>query len=147
MEKKTKIKRNKLSIARQYICLKQKYKNLILFSYLHKSMYEIVLKIKPLKDFNEYKIKITQKHNESPKVYVLEPNIYKMTNGKKPPHVYVFDEYTCQICLFMKYELDLTTVIDSFVPWISEWLLHFEIWCITGTWKGGGHTINEKCIK
>jgi hypothetical protein len=32
-------------------------------------------------------------------------------------------------------ELLLSEVI---VPWISEWLLFYEIWSITGEWKGGG---------
>jgi hypothetical protein len=25
------------------------------------------------------------------------------------------------------------------VPWISEWLLYYELWLFTGEWTGGGH--------
>jgi hypothetical protein len=26
------------------------------------------------------------------------------------------------------------------VPWISEWLIYYELWLVTGRWLGGGHT-------
>jgi hypothetical protein len=27
---------------------------------------------------------------------------------------------------------------QTIVPWISEWLLHYEIWLVTGKWCAGG---------
>lgn len=27
----------------------------------------------------------------------------------------------------------------TLVPWAAEWLLHYEVWTITGKWHGGGH--------
>ena len=29
-------------------------------------------------------------------------------------------------------------IAEIIVPWISEWLLHYEIWLVTGEWHGGG---------
>jgi hypothetical protein len=30
------------------------------------------------------------------------------------------------------------------VPWISEWLIYYELWLVTGRWLGGGHTVNRR---
>lgn len=27
----------------------------------------------------------------------------------------------------------------TIIPWTAEWLLHYEIWQVTDTWRGGGH--------
>jgi hypothetical protein len=29
-------------------------------------------------------------------------------------------------------------IADTVVPWISEWLFHYELWLSTGSWHGGG---------
>jgi hypothetical protein len=29
-------------------------------------------------------------------------------------------------------------IIDTIIPWTSEWLLHYECWLATGKWHGGG---------
>ena len=48
-------------------------------------------------------------------------------------------------------------MVDTTVPWTSEWLLNYEIWLATGTWYGGGewpprrnhadqeHAVSERC--
>ena len=38
-------------------------------------------------------------------------------------------------------------ISDTIIPWISEWLCHFEYWSITGTWCGGGKHPTKKDIK
>jgi hypothetical protein len=32
----------------------------------------------------------------------------------------------------------------TLLPWTAEGLLHYELWLITGTWTGGGHTPRER---
>ena len=27
---------------------------------------------------------------------------------------------------------------DTIVPWAAEWLMHYELWLVTGEWTGGG---------
>jgi hypothetical protein len=27
---------------------------------------------------------------------------------------------------------------ETIVPWISEWLMYYELWLSTGEWLGGG---------
>ena len=29
----------------------------------------------------------------------------------------------------------------TILPWTAEWLIHYELWLITGYWTGGGHTL------
>ena len=31
------------------------------------------------------------------------------------------------------------SVVNTIIPWTSEWLLHYELWHATGKWLGGGH--------
>lgn len=26
----------------------------------------------------------------------------------------------------------------TILPWTAEWLLHYEVWLVTGEWVGGG---------
>jgi hypothetical protein len=30
------------------------------------------------------------------------------------------------------------SIADTIVPWTAEWLVHYEIWLMTGEWYGGG---------
>ena len=71
-----------------------------------------------------------------PKVFVIAPALQKR-EGKRPPHLYPDD---C-LCLYFPRADEWTAsmmLADTIVPWISEWLLHYEIWLATGKWFGGG---------
>lgn len=30
-------------------------------------------------------------------------------------------------------------LVDTILPWTSQWLLYYELWLITGHWMGSGH--------
>lgn len=70
-----------------------------------------------------------------PRVHVLEP---KPDPGhqRRLPHVYSGNE----LCLYTpgewKRSMPLATTV---IPWIAEWLLHYELWLATDGWSGGGH--------
>lgn len=52
-----------------------------------------------------------------------------------------------EICLYRFREFDYRKDLISYtiVPWIADWLLHYELWLATGEWLGGGHeSPNEK---
>lgn len=84
----------------------------------------------------EYLVQLNYKITSHPKVKVLEPDL-TVTDGQKLPHVYPYN----YLCLFYpkyrewKAEFSLA---DTIVPWISDWLLHYEIWLVTGAWHGDG---------
>lgn len=87
-----------------------------------------------------YEVKIEYILGTSPKVYVLSPNPLPLANGAtRLPHVYNHKKQ--QLCLYYGAEREWTPdkmIADTILPWISEWLLHYEYWVITGMWHGGG---------
>lgn len=87
-----------------------------------------------------YEVKIEYILGTSPKVYVLSPNPLPLANGAtRLPHVYNHEKQ--QLCLYYGAEREWTPdkmIADTILPWISEWLLHYEYWVITGMWHGGG---------
>ena len=30
------------------------------------------------------------------------------------------------------------SIADTIIPWVIEWIYFYELWKITGAWKGGG---------
>lgn len=85
---------------------------------------------------NTYKVRLDYKLSESPQIYVLKP-VLIVPEGKRPPHTYPQE----RLCLYYpragEWRGDLL-LSQTIVPWISEWLLHYEIWLVTGQWCGGG---------
>ncbi len=83
-----------------------------------------------------YKVKLNYKLKSSPKVKVLKPE-FTIPEGEKLPHIYSGN----YLCLFYPGSSDWQPDIvlaKTIIPWISEWLLHYEIWIATGKWCGGG---------
>ncbi len=70
-----------------------------------------------------------------PRVHVLEPKL-DPGHQSRLPHVYSGNE----LCLYTpgewKRSVPLATTV---IPWIAEWLLHYELWLATDRWSGGGH--------
>jgi hypothetical protein len=34
-------------------------------------------------------------------------------------------------------------VSDTIVPWLTEWLFHYEAWHASKKWLGGGHEVKS----
>jgi hypothetical protein len=102
--------------------------------------------------YGSYKIKLTYDLNSSPKIYVVSPDLYEITNGIEPPHIYVFNEKTTQLCLYLPSSGEWSSekyLSDTMIPWTSLWLMYFTGWLTTGKWHGGGEHpgANESFIK
>jgi hypothetical protein len=81
-----------------------------------------------------YRLQMTYKIGKRPKVFVISP---KLQLPEFLYEVHVFKDGS--LCLYYMDEWDSQTVLaETVVPWISEWLLHYEIWRTTETWRGGG---------
>ena len=81
-----------------------------------------------------YSVRLSYKLRRRPEVEVLEPKLEKR-DGKKPPHLFPKE----RLCLYLSDEWHSSMLLaDTIVPWIAEWLLHYEIWLATGEWCGGG---------
>ena len=83
----------------------------------------------------EYTVRITYGPKGSPRVAVLSR--LPSRPGEPLPHVYADGS----LCLFIRGEWSRDMLIaDTIVPWTCEWLLHYEIWLVTGEWHGGGQS-------
>lgn len=89
----------------------------------------------------QFKIKLIYDVKTSPQVFVIEPNLYEMTDGEVPPHIYIFNEKETKLCLFYPSSNEWTSskyISDTIVPWASLWFVYFSGWMATGKWYGGG---------
>ena len=87
-----------------------------------------------------YKAQLTYKLNKNPVVRIIEPELI-IPEGRRLPHV--FSEN--RLCLYVEGEWRGDMLLSNSVAlWISEWLLHYEIWLITGEWHGGGVHLDRK---
>lgn len=88
----------------------------------------------PLSDI--YTVRITYATGQrAPSVTVLRPELGGAA-VESLPHVYTHDH----LCLCYPWQwTDDKLISRTIVPWASEWLVHYEIWKATGTWRGGGH--------
>lgn len=85
---------------------------------------------------DNYTVQIDYQFRRRPKVSVLHPRLTSRKPGERIPHT--FSDGT--ICLHLREEWNAARFIaDTIVPWMSLWLLHYEIWHALGEWKGGGH--------
>lgn len=87
-----------------------------------------------------YEIKIEYVFEKNPDVFVTNPIPLPLADGEDElPHVY--DHTKQHLCLYYRRDKEWTPnkmIADTILPWISEWLLHYEYWLITGEWRGGG---------
>jgi hypothetical protein len=83
-----------------------------------------------------YKLSSKYRLDELPKVRVVSPILESRENGQIP-HRYSGGS----LCLFYPPNFEWTgykLLAHTIIPWTSEWLSHYEIWLVTGTWYGGG---------
>lgn len=84
-----------------------------------------------------YRVHITYRTGTAPEVSVTEPRL-RTRQGEALPHVYPGE----QLCLNYPWEWRPAMLIArTLLPWTAEWLAHYEIWLVTGTWTGGGHEV------
>jgi len=82
----------------------------------------------------QYRIRIDARSNRRPRVRVVSPELTEPAS--ELPHVF----RDGSLCLCMPWQWDRTKSISRvMLPWISEWLLYYELWKATGEWLGGGH--------
>jgi len=71
-----------------------------------------------------------------PVVRVVTPELADRSDAEVP-HVYPDGS----LCLYYPKAREFTRdqlLVETIVPWTSEWLMHYELWQATGEWLGGG---------
>jgi hypothetical protein len=99
--------------------------------------------IKPTELSKEYTIKLVYLLGKIPEISVVNPLLEINLKGENSPHLYRGDF----LCVYhpLKNEWDSSKVIaETIIPWISLWLYYYEIWQLTGKWKGGGEHPRER---
>jgi hypothetical protein len=81
-----------------------------------------------------YAVRITLIDGRFPRVDVLDPDL-ETRPGEAIPHLFGDGS----LCLHLENEwVPTMLMVDTTVPWTSEWLLNYEVWKATGAWYGGG---------
>ncbi len=104
-------------------------------------------KITPSPNSLTYSIKLDYSFKKGVSVFVTNPNPLPLATGEtRLPHVYSHEKQ--KLCLYYPNgeEWNRTKyLVHTIIPWASEWLLHYELWLVTGVWNGGGiHPSEDK---
>jgi hypothetical protein len=94
-------------------------------------------RLQPSPASQTYTVRLRYRHGRRPRVTVTDPPLQLHPGAGALPHVYPGDE----LCLYFPGEWQHDMLLAATVlPWTAEWLLHYELWLITGSWAGGGDT-------
>jgi len=102
--------------------------------------FQVVIQIQPTAISEKYNLMIVYEQNRWVKVFVIDKKLRIALNRSKLPHVY--DSERQQLCLYSpsKKEWDgYKYIVDTIIPWSSEWFYYYELWLPEGKWHGGGH--------
>lgn len=102
--------------------------------------FQIILELQPTAISEKYDLMVIYEQNRWVKVFIVNKELKIAANRSKLPHVY--DSKQQQICLYSpsKKEWDgFRSIVDTIIPWASEWLYYYELWLPEGKWYGGGH--------
>lgn len=91
-----------------------------------------------------YRVKLEMHKDGKPEVRLVYPKL-QTRDGKRCPHLYPEGV----LCLYLPGAFEWTKemqLVETIVPWISEWLAHYEVWLSTGVWTGGGEHPEVKTV-
>jgi hypothetical protein len=98
---------------------------------------DCLMRIQPSPASQTYRVRLLYRHGRRPRVTVTDPRLTLHPDAHALPHVYPEDE----LCLYYPGEWRHDMLLSATIlPWTAEWLIHYELWLITGCWTGGGHT-------
>ena len=83
-----------------------------------------------------YTVEIRHTVGHRPDIRVIEP-VLERRPGEALPHVFPRD----LLCVYQGDQWTADKPLTAILPWITEWLLYFELWLATGLWLGGGHEV------
>jgi hypothetical protein len=96
-----------------------------------------------------YAVRIDYRQGDTPRVFVDEPDLTLLAEGRRLPHVY--EQKPTRLCLYLPRKREWANwmrIDQTIVPWTALWLFYFEEWLISGNWKGGGeHPRQSKKVR
>lgn len=87
-----------------------------------------------------YDVTLVYNVHKQPRVYVGGESLRELNNPRFPHHFEIDAvRKKVRVCLYFKKEFTSSKLISkTIVPWIAEWLFHYEVWLATEEWCGGG---------
>src|SRR5215211_685661 len=74
-----------------------------------------------------YKVRIQYQQGNVPQVYVVDPDLVTLAEGRRLPHVY--EQNPARLCLFLPGTGEWSAakrISETIAPWIYLWLWYFE---------------------
>lgn len=96
------------------------------------------LEAQPTPISRTYSLRLEYSENGAPDVFVEQPSILLLADGRELPHVY---HNPLRLCLYLPGSDQWTPAkrLDrTIVPWAYTWLYYFEDWLACGEWRGEG---------
>ena len=97
------------------------------------------LPIRPTPLSREYATRLEFRQNGPPHIYIDQPDLVILSEGRRLPHVY--QQRPTLLCLYLpgSFEWAPWMRLDrTVIPWAALWLLYFEEWLASNEWAGGG---------
>jgi len=124
----------KLNLAIQEMHLKHIFPNSVTRIINKHSELEWDGELTPSHFSQSYSIQMNYRIGKRPKVQVVAP---ELDVPQKCTEIHMFGDHS--LCLHLSQEWRADMLLEkTIIPWTSEWLLHYELWKITGKWHGGG---------
>lgn len=90
--------------------------------------------VRPQPECDTYTLRLDYRFRSIPTVAVSAPDLRSNQEGLLP-HVYS----TGHLCVSQFGDWHPRMLLtDTFVPWVCEWLVYYELWLATGIWQGDG---------
>ncbi len=144
MNKVKHFKKKNISLALQYYNLQNEYPDMKII--LHNNKIKCQFSVTPTPLSKTYNIFMYYNGNSKPRVFLYGDNVLKI-DCPDFPHIYDknIDKCRAELCLYYGKEWTREKLIsETIIPWIIEWLVHYEIWLVTGKWNGGGRHLEIK---
>lgn len=140
-----------ITISIQKYNIIKKFKNIIVKEKKYIGL-KMLLKVQPTEFSKKYEVLLQYDSVQKPPQVYIDIKQLEVKDKEKIPHKYGIKtingkEYV-NLCLYYPGEWNATmNISDTIIPWTSEWLYYFELWCITGEWYGGGKHPTRKDTK
>ena len=113
--------------------------------YVRKGCLKWDYRMRPTPLSREYSIRIIYRLGSQPSIFVLNPSLKELAEGREIPHLY--SQKKEELCVYRPRYKEWTPtqhLSKTIVPWIYSWLFYFEEWLVSNEWKGGGEHPRRK---
>jgi hypothetical protein len=125
------VRKSGLSLPQQAFALKSVYAGTVR---LRPSGLSWRGQLKPSELSGQYLTEVSLGAGQNPVVNVIEPALRPDERGRLP---HIWEDGSLCLNTAGQWSPNML-LVDTVIPWSSEWLFHYEIWKGTGIWFGDG---------